>query len=134
MPTAEQIHAANEATDTALPFAAYLATRLNDIADGLRRGDDAPALSSLGESTSELNDFMTYLSLVSEFVAEVPDLESQVGNYIKSLSEQLQSLEEPLANLDLVEVADTLELDLVRNLEAYPSLHQSLTAHLSTVN
>ena len=134
MPTAEQIQAANEATVTALPFAEYLASRLNDIADGLRRGGDAPALSSLGESTSELNDFMTYLSLVSELVDGTPELEEQLTSYTKGLAEQLQSLEEPLANLDLVEVADTLELDLVRNLEAYPSLHQSLTAHLSTVN
>jgi hypothetical protein len=134
MPTQEQIQAAQQASESALPFAELLATRLTDIADGLRRGDDAPALSSLGESTGDIESFLTYLTLVSEIVDAEGPVSTRVVEYVGSIAKQVESLEEPLTNLDLVEVADTIELDLVRNLEGYPDIHKILCTHLDCAN
>ena len=134
MPTSEQIQAAQDANLSALPFSEYLVSRFSEIADGLRRGNDAPALSSLGESAGDLESFMSYLALIGEVVEQEQSLASQVTEYLGNLSKQVESLEEPLASLDLVEVADTLELAIVRNLEEYSQLHESLSAHLGAAN
>ncbi|MGB1700648.1 MAG: hypothetical protein ACPHRO_11880, partial [Nannocystaceae bacterium] len=123
-----------QASESALPFAELLVNRLTDIADGLRRGDDAPALSSLGESTGDIESFLTYLSLVSEIVESEDSLSTKVVDYIGSIAKQVESLEEPLSNLDLVEVADTIELDIVRNLEEYADIHKVLCTHLAAAN
>ena len=134
MPTQEQIQAAQQASESALPFAELLVNRLTDIADGLRRGDDAPALSSLGDSTGDIESFLTYLTLVSEIVDSEDVISSRVVEYVGSIAKQVESLEEPLTNLDLVEVADTIELDLVRKLEDYPDIHTILCTHLAKAN
>lgn len=122
-----QIEAAREAVACALPFAEFLAGRFIALVDQLRQGNDGPALAGIGESTEELHHFLQYLILVGE-VAEGRNttVGTKVADYRKSLTNTIQSLEPALHGLDLVEVADTLELDIVRSIEAYGDIHQPL--------
>lgn len=124
--------AARDAVEHALPFAQFLATEFTRIADDLRRGDDAPALQRIGAGAEELQHFLHYLILVGEVAQGCDaDIGSKVAAYRKDLTQTIQALEPALEDLDLVEVADTLELDIVRSIEAYGDLHAPLREALA---
>ncbi len=128
----EHLAAARQAVDCALPFAEFLAGRFTHLADRLRRGDDGPALLGIGESTDELHSFLEYLILVGEVAqGRDPALGSQVSDYRRQLTQTISTLEPALDGLDLVEVADTLELDVVRSIEAYGQIHEPLREALA---
>ncbi len=131
-PNSQHLAAAREAVACALPFPEFLANRFVQLADKLRRGDDAPALLGIGESTEELHHFLEYLILVGEVAHDHdPTLGSQVAAYRSGLTNTIQALEPALGGLDLVEVADTLELDVVRSIEAYAEIHEPLREALA---
>ena len=122
--------AAREAHASAIEFSAYLAGRLTKLSDALRRGEDGPALMGLGESAEHLEDFLTYLFLISDSIEADESLKAQLVDYRTRLAQVVAALEPALDGMDLVEVADTLELDVVSSLEDYAGLHPAIGASL----
>jgi hypothetical protein len=115
--------AALAATTSAIPFAQLL--------ERLRMGDDGAALNDLGDTTREIGEFLTYLVLMSDCIGELsPDVHQHILDYRMRIMSALASLNPALGDLDLVEVADTIEQDVVGALGAYPNLHTELVAAL----
>jgi hypothetical protein len=123
--------AALAATTSAVPFAQLIERRLNSQVEKLRLGDDGAALNDLGDTTREIGEFLTYLVLMSDCIGEIsPQVHQQILDYRMRMMSALASLNPALGDLDLVEVADTIEQDVVGALLAYPSLHNEMVSAL----
>ncbi|GEM_PF-3980993 len=115
---------ARSAADNALAFAELLAGRLATLADAFRAGDDQDALLRLGESADDLEHFLTFIVLVAEIIeTSSPSIFADLHRYRGQLMTTLEGLQPALGDLDLVEVADTLEHDLVASLADYRELN-----------
>ena len=124
--------AARSASESALGYIDHLMRRYDQMVERLRRGDDSVALDELAASTTSLNDFLTYLVLSSECVKEAqPELYVSLLSYRRDLMRVIESLNPALGDLDLVEVADTIEQDLSPQLRAYDDLHENLQQALA---
>lgn len=121
------IEIARSAATTAAPYALQLAHQFSAMADQLRVGEDAKALAELGTSAADLEHFMTFLVFASEMLEHsAPDTSAEIESYRKKLLTIISGLEPALADLDLVEVADTLEHDVASSLTAYEALHPAV--------
>jgi hypothetical protein len=120
---------AMRAAEIAVPFADLVAASCADVASSLRRGEDHGAMTSLTESTVDLEDFLKFLVLIRDFVA---DLDAGVGEQINAYQRRLmtiiEGLQQPLGSMDFVEIADTLDEDLVPCLRGYRELDGSVQA------
>ncbi|MEE9384446.1 MAG: hypothetical protein V3V08_13665 [Nannocystaceae bacterium] len=122
---------AQSAAENAAAFADLLATRLADVAGALRNGEDAPALNTLGESTDDLEQFLTFLVLTSEMLDKCsPATSTGLRDYRERLMKVLETLGPALQDMDLVEVADTLEHDVVSSLGEYRDLDDQVQSAL----
>ena len=114
---------ARSAADNALAFAEHLAQRFSTMAESFRAGDDSNALTRLGESADDLEHFLTFLVLIAEMVEDTsPQTFHALRSYRDQLMSTLEGLQPALGDLDLVEVADTIEHDLVLSLVEYRQL------------
>jgi hypothetical protein len=130
-PSREIVLAALAATTSAVPFAQLIERRLSSQVEKLRLGDDGAALNELGDTTRDIGEFLTYLVLMSDCIGEIsPDVHQTILDYRLRIMGALASLNPALGDLDLVEVADTIEQDVVGALSAYPTLHSELVAAL----
>lgn len=127
----EPLVIARSAAERAAQFAELLAVRFGDIANALRNGEDAPALNTLGESTEDLEQFLTFLVIATELI-EPSDMAvaTTMREYHGRLLSILRTLGPALNDLDLVEVADTLEHDVVTSLNAYRELDDGVQSAL----
>lgn len=126
-PTAVALSAAN----SALPFAELLVNRFSAMSEDLRSGNDSEALTRLSDSAQDLEDFLTYCVLISEIIAkDETKLVSEIGAYRDRLVKAVDALNPALSDLDFVEVADTLEQDVVASLVDYRSIHESIVRTL----
>ena len=128
----EAIEMARSLTASALPFAGVLIGRFNKMIEGLRRGEDSDALAGLGDSAKDLEQFLTFIVLVAEILENTsPGTFQQLTTFRERLLGAIEGLHPALADLDLVEVADTLEQDVVQSLSSYQEeIHSDLTAAL----
>jgi hypothetical protein len=123
----EILTAALAATESAMPFAAQLEKRLRAQVEKLRVGDDGTALNDLGDTTRDIGEFLTYLVLLCDCVSEIaPDVHQNVLDYRHRVMTALASLNPALSDLDLVEVADTIEEDIAGAIAQYPAIHSQL--------
>lgn len=130
----EILLAALAATSSAVPFAQLLERRLSAQVEQLRQGDDGAALNALGETTKDMGEFLTYLVLMSDCISGfAPHVHQSILDYRLRVMTALASLNPALGDLDLVEVADTIEQDVVRALAEYPKLHAELLGVLSPI-
>jgi hypothetical protein len=119
----DQTTIARRAATGALPFADLLAGKYVDIAGALRDGHDGDALDALGASTEELEHFLAFLVLIQDIVAQRdPNGAVLVRDYHERILGIIEGLQPALGFADLVEVADTLEDDLVPSLRDYREL------------
>ena len=127
-----QLRFARDAASSAMAFADRLAAHYTDIALWLRGGNDSEALHALGESTEDLEHFFTFLVLVSELIA-AGDAETgqALVDYRDRLVDVVESMQPALSHIDLVEVADTLEDDLVPSLRDYRDLDDTVRSVLA---
>lgn len=123
---------ARRAAGSALPFADVLAQGYLDIANALRDGADKKALEELGASTEELEHFLAFLVLIQDVVAaKDPDGAVAVRDYHERILGIIEGLQPALGFADLVEVADTLEDDLVPSLRDYRELDTTVQSALA---
>lgn len=123
---------ARRAAGSALPFADVLAKRYLDIATTMRDGADGPALDQLGASTDELEHFLAFLVLIQDVVARTdPNGAVLVRDYHERILGIIEGLQPALGFADLVEVADTLEDDLVPSLRDYRELDTTVQSALA---
>ncbi|MBC8071959.1 MAG: hypothetical protein IAG13_26765 [Deltaproteobacteria bacterium] len=119
----DQSSIARRAATSALPFAELLARNYVEIATDLRDGKDQEALGALGASTDELEHFLAFLVLIQDIVGERdPEGATSVRDYHERILGIIEGLQPALGFADLVEVADTLEDDLVPSLRDYRQL------------
>jgi hypothetical protein len=122
---------ARRAASTALPFADLLAGKYREIALALRDGHDQDALGALGESTDELEHFLAFLVLIQDIVGQNdPNGAIAVRDYHERIVGIIEGLQPALGFADLVEVADTLEDDLVPSLRDYRELDTAVQSAL----
>lgn len=123
MSNPEELEFARKAASCALPYADTLAGRYATIASSLRDGHDRDALADLGESTDDLEHFLTFLVLIQDAVGEVdPPSAIALRDYHEHIVGIIEGLQPALGYADLVEVADALEDDLVPSLREYRSI------------
>ena len=123
---------ARRAAGSALPFADVLARGYLDIANALRDGADKKALEDLGASTEELEHFLAFLVLIQDVVgAKDPEGAVAVRDYHERILGIIEGLQPALGFADLVEVADTLEDDLVPSLRDYRELDTTVQSALA---
>lgn len=133
MSSAQEFEIALRAARSALPFADLLAGRYADIVAQLRGGQDDRALIALGDSTADLEDFLAFLVLIADMVADQDARGGRaLGEYRDRLVGILEALQPALGHVDLVEVADALEDDLIPSLRDYRALDASVQSALST--
>jgi hypothetical protein len=119
------------AARSALAFADVLARRYLEIAVGLRDGADKQALEDLGASADELEHFLAYLVLIQDVVGQQdPKGAVLVRDYHERILGIVEGLQPALGFADLVEVADTLEDDLVPSLRDYRELDTTVQSAL----
>lgn len=119
----DQTIIARRAASGALPFADLLAGKYVDIAGALREGHDNDALDALGASTEELEHFLAFLVLIQDIVGQRdPNGAVAVRDYHERILGIIEGLQPALGFADLVEVADSLEDDLVPSLRDYRQL------------
>ncbi len=122
---------AQRAAGSALPFAELLAGKYLDIALALRDGRDHEALDALGASTDELHHFLAFLVLIRDVVGtNDPEGAVAVRDYHERILGVIEGLQPALGFADLVEVADTLEDDLVPSLRDYRELDTTVQSAL----
>lgn len=125
------IDIARSAAESAAPYAELLANNFTGMAELLRNGEDSEALTALGKGAEDLEHFMTFLVMVGDMIeGSAPDTSANVETYRKRLLNVFGTLEPALNELDLVEVADTLEHDLANSLNQYKDLHPSVEVAL----
>ncbi|TPV95517.1 MAG: hypothetical protein B7733_09700 [Myxococcales bacterium FL481] len=127
----EALAIARSASETAAQFAELLATRYGDIANALRNGDDAPALDALGASTDEVEQFLIFLIFAADLVQRNDaEFAQTLRGYHRRLMTIFETLGPALKDMDLVEVADTLEHDVVTSLNEYRELDDGVQGAL----
>lgn len=130
--SSEEQQLAAQAAQSAAPFVALLADRYSDIALRLRNGEDGIALEALGASSEDLEHFLQFLILVQDVVEQCEaTVASELLDYRESIVDIVESISPALSHLDFVEVADTLEDDLVPSLRGYEKLDQRVIESLS---
>jgi hypothetical protein len=119
---------AQDAAETALPFADHLAKRCALIAEALRQGQDDDALHDLGITTSDLQDFLTFLTLMIEIAGDLGQHTASglIEGYRDRLVKVLETISPALEEVDLVEVADAIDDDLVPSLEEYRDVDDTI--------
>lgn len=132
MPQDDLASIAQRAAGSALPFAELLAGHYTKIAFALRDGRDREALDDLGASTDELEHFLAFLVLIQDVVgSKDPKGAVLVRDYHEHILGIIEGLQPALGSADLVEVADTLEDDLVPSLRDYRELDTTVQSALA---
>lgn len=121
-----EIEAARNAASSAAPFAHTLAERCRGIARGLRQGQDQVALETLGDLSEDLEHFLKFLILVSDYFPQDSVAKDAVYAYKTRLLAVVEGIQPALSHMDLVEVADAVQEDLVVALQDYQQLDEQV--------